>query len=202
MTGSYDLSNIYINFTLVPKGTRIVDHFPELKAFPEFERCDENRIKIAILTGDIDSPFVRTNDRELMVRSVFDYLGISIKTKNEKEFFSNVVSFKDTLTTFAWTRYLQILHETDFTNWLLAKRDYDFFLSKSNEGQKEGETDKAYLARRNEVRRTVKELGDEVREIEAKLFPDSKAAREAAIAESNKKIKLYAEQYAEPFGYI
>lgn len=202
MSSGYDLSGLYINFTLVPFGTRIVDHFPELKAFPEFEKCNEDRIKIAILSSDIDSPFVRTNDRELMMRSIFDYLNIDIKTQKEKEFFENIVLYKDNLTTFAWTRYLQILHETDFTDWLLAKKDYDFFLSKSNEDKKDNETDKVYLARRNEVRNTIKQLGQEVRSIEAKLFPDSKAAREVALAEAKKRTRLYAEMYAEDYTFM
>lgn len=196
---AFDLTPLYLNFELVPQGTKIIDHFSELQPFKEFHLCDENRIKIAILSGDIDSVFVRIKDRETMVRAIFDYLGLD--AKKEEEFFRGVVEYKDDLTVFAWLRYLQILHETDFTNWALCKRDYDFFLMQSSEDKKEGETDIQYYKRRNETRERVKELGREVKDIEAILFPDSKAAREAAVAESKRKIRLYAESYAEDFTF-
>lgn len=199
---NYDLSKIYCNFTKCPPGKNLVDFFAELQPFPEFSKCDDNRIKIAILSGDTDSPFTRIKDRDIMIRSIFEYLNIPIVSKEDKAFYDDVVLYRDDLTVFAWLRYLQILNETDFTNWLLIKRDYDFFLKKSHDKQMEGESDDKYLAKRNKIRNTLKELGEEQRNIEAKLFPDSKAAREAAIAEARSKIRLYAESYATEYTHI
>lgn len=196
---SYDLSKLYLRIDLCPQGVKLVDHFPELGAFNEFLVCDEDRIRIAILSADIDSPFVRIKDRETMIKAIFDYIGMD--AVREKELFKNIVLYKDDLTSFAWLRYLQILNETEFTNWVIIKRDYEFFLLKSNEKQGE-ESDLQYYKKRNEIRERIKELGSEMRDIEAKLFPDSKAAREASLAESRKKVKLYAEQYAEPYGFM
>ncbi len=196
----YDLSKLYIDFTQCPKNKRLREHFSEFSAFKEFDKAEDVKIKIAILIGDIDSPFVRIKDRETMVREVFSYLGIN--PKEESKFLEDIIFYKDATVTMCWLRYLQMLHETDFTDWQLARKDYDYFLQKSNEEKTPDENDDKYLARRNKIRETVKTLGQEVRSIEAKIFPDSKAAREAAIAESKSKIKLYAEMYAEQFGYI
>lgn len=195
----YDLTALYIRIDECPKDTLLIDHFTDLSVFKEFQVCDENRIKIAILSGDVDSPFVRIKERETMIRAIFEYLCIDIH--KDQKFFDNVVSYKDELTTFAWLRYIQILHETDFTDWNLAKRDYDFFILQSNEPKGVNENDMAYYKRRNETRERVKDLGKEVRNIESKLFPDSKAAREAALADSKRKVKLYCEAYAEAYTY-
>jgi hypothetical protein len=195
---AYDLNGLYIKIEDCPKGTRICDFFPELEPFKEFHVADDNRVKIAILSGDVDSPFVRIKDREMMIKAIFDYIGIDAKKENK--FFHDVIQYRDDLTSFAWLRYAQILHETDFTDWLIAKKDYEFFLLKSNEDQA-NETDLQYYKKRNETRERIKELGKEVREIESKLFPDSKAAREAALADSRRRVKLYAESYAEPYSF-
>lgn len=195
---AYNLESLFINFEKVPQGTKIIDFFPELEPFNEFRVCDEDRIKIAILSGDLDSPFVRIKERETMIKAIFDY--ISLDAKKESKLFKDVILYKDDLVNFAWLRYLQILHETDFTNWQISKRDYEFFLLKSNDKQGD-ETDIQYYKKRNETRERIKELGREVREIEAIIFPDSKAAREAALADSKRKVKLYAESYSEEFTY-
>lgn len=196
---AYSIDELYIKIGDCPKGTRLCEWSPELEPFKEFHVADENRVKIAILSGDIDSSFVRIKERETMIKAIFDYLGID--TKKEEKFLNDVIQYKDDLTTFAWLRYIQILHETDFTDWCLAKRDYDFFLMKSNEEQGVNENDLQYYKKRNEIRERIKELGKEVREIEARLFPDSKAAREAALADSKRRVKLYCESYAEPYTF-
>lgn len=196
---AYNLDGLYIRIQDCPDGVKLCDHFAELGAFKEFLMCDEDRIKIAILSGDIDSPFVRIKDRETMLKAIFDHLTIDVE--REKLLFKDILFYRDDLTSFAWLRYLQILHETDFINWQIAKKDFEFFLLKANEKQGE-ETDIQYYKKRNEIRERIKELGQEVRNIEAKIFPDSKAAREASLAESKRKVKLYSEMYAEPYTYI
>jgi len=196
----YDLSRCYFDITTIEPGQQIRERFPELNSFPEFYECSEDQIKIAILIGDIDSPFVRIKEREAMIKAVFDYL--KIDTKTNQAMFERIVTYKHPLVMGAWLRYIQILHETDFTDWLLAKKDYEFFIQQTNDVKMEKESDINYYKRRNEARERVKELGQEVRRIEARLFPDSKAAREAALVESRSKIRLYAEKHAENYTYI
>ncbi len=196
---TYNLDGLYVKIQECPEGVKLVDHFPELGAFNEFLVCDEDRIKIAILSADIDSPFVRIKDRETMLRAIFEHLCINVDF--EKKLFQDILLYKDELTAFAWLRYLQVLHETDFINWQIAKKDFEFFLLKANEKQGD-ETDLQYYKKRNEIRERIKELGREVRSIEAIIFPDSKAAREAALADSRRKVKLYPESYSEPYTFI
>lgn len=192
---TYNISDIYMDFSSLEPGESIKEKFPELNGFIEFSECTDDMIKIAILLGDIDSPFVRIKDRDMMVREIFSYLGIDVQTN--LAMFERIVLYRHPKVMGAWIRYLQILHETDFTDLLLARRDYEFFIGQTNEARPDKESDLTYYKKRVEVRERVRELGQEVRRIEAKIFPDSKAAREAAIIENNMKIKLYAEMYAE-----
>lgn len=196
----YDLSRCYIDFTKIPRGESLKEAFPELTAFSEFHECTDDMIKIAICIGDVDSPFVRIKDRETMVREVFSYLNIDLKTN--QSMFDKIVKYRHPKVMGAWLRYLQILHETEFTNWVLCKKDFEFFLMQSNEPKMDKESDLNYYKRRVEIRARVQELGADMRRIEAKLFPDSKAAREAAIIEQGLKISLWAERYAESNTYI
>lgn len=196
----YDLSRCYIDISTLASGEDIREKFPELNSFPEFYECSDDMIKIAILCGDPDSPFVRIKDRESMVKAVFDYLNIDAKVN--VSMFEKLIVYRHPLIIGAWLRYIQIIHETEFTDWLICKRDYEFFISQTNDIKMDKESDMLYYKRRNEARDRVKELGQEMRRIEAKLFPDSKAAREAALAENRMKIRLHAERHAEPYGYI
>lgn len=195
----YDLSNIYLKVHEPHEG-RLVDKFPELASFNEFLECTDDMIKIAVLSGDPDSPFVRIKERESMIRAIFDYLNLDIQTN--QSMFYKIVTYRHPVVIGAWLRYIQIVHETDFTNWLLLKRDYEFFISQTNDVKMDKETDLNYYKRRNEARDRVRKLGDQMQKVEAKLFPDSKAAREAALAESRMKIRLYAERFAESYTYI
>ncbi len=196
----YDLSKIYLDFSKLEPGDSLREKFPELNSFNEFLECDDNMLKIAICMGDIDSPFIRIKERDMMVREIFAYLDIDVKTN--LAMFERIVQYRHPKVMGAWLRYLQILHETEFTNWLLCRKDFDFFLMQSNEPKMTKESDMLYYKRRIEIRERVQELGHEMRRIEAKLFPDSKAAREAAIIEQGMKIKLFAEMYAEENTYV
>lgn len=196
----YDLSRIYLRIDLLEPGEKMLERFPELTSFPEFAECTEDMIKIAILSGDADSPFVRIKEREAMIKAIFDHLKIDIKIN--QSMFERIVLYRHPLVIGAWLRYVQVLHETEFTDWLIVKRDYEFFISQTNDIKMDKESDINYYRRRNEARDRVRELGQEMRKIEAKLFPDSKAAREAALIESRMKIRLYAEKHSESYTYI
>lgn len=192
---NYDLSQLYVGIDH-PEGVGFVESKPELNSFVEFHKAGDELTKVAILTGDVDSPFVRIKERHMMIEAVFSFLKIE-----DTELMQQVIDYKNEVFVSAWVKYLFILNEIEFTNWLLAKKDYEYFLSKANESQGE-ESDDKYSRRRKEYRSTVEELGNAVRKIEAKIFPDSRAAKEAALSESKKKINLYAEKYAQPFNYF
>lgn len=197
---NYDLSKLYINFTECPAGVRLCDHFPELSAYKEFKDCeDDSYIKLAILTADENSPLIQIKERSLLVSEAFKIIGLSIKKNQSK--FDEIVSYKDLYYHNAWLKYLFIQNEVLFTEWQLANRDYEYFLSLTSAPKEETESDQKYLDRRKNLRSTISMLGKEKKELEAQLFPDSKAAKEAAMNEARNKIELYAEKYAEPFNF-
>lgn len=191
---NYDLSKLYVSIEH-DKEKGFVETTPSLFAFKEFGKAGDHISKIAILSGDLDSPFTLIKDREQMISSIFEYLGIK-----DKDLKRDIIDFKSKLYIDAWTKYLFLLNETLYTDWLLAKKDYEFFLKEAN---KERETISGVkdIDRLTKLRSTIKLLGQEVREIEAKLFPDSQAAREANMAE-NKKIETFPEMYAEEGGFV
>lgn len=196
----YDLSKMYWRLDLLEPGENIRDKFPEFNLFTEFIECTDDMLKIAALMSDVDSPFIRIKEREIMVKAIFDYLHID--TKTNQSMIEKIVAYRHPKIMGAWLRCLQILHENEFTDWVLARKDFDFFLMQSNEPKFGKESDLNYYKKRVEIRERVSELGKEVRRIEAKLFPDSKAAREAAIIEQGMKISLWAERYAESNTYV
>lgn len=197
MSSQHDLSQLYVNFKDCPPDKKLIEHFTELEAFKEFrEAVNDDEIKIAILTGDIDSPFCRIRDRETMLKSIFDFLKIKIDTEEEKLFFHQILHYRHDRVTACWSRYINILHDVDYTDWIMAQQTYNFLYFESQRPKGTEETDDKYLDRRIKIGKNLKIFGAEMKAIEAKIFPDSKAAREAALYE-NKKIELYAESYAE-----
>lgn len=196
----YDLSNLYIKFQECPQDKKLVDFFAELAAYEEFSKCkDDNFIKLAILTADIDSPISTISDRAIMVGAAFDILGID-KQKNEK-LFNKIVDYDHVQYMDCWLKYLYIQNEVLFTDWMLVTKDYEYFLSQSGKPKPKEVDDSKYLKDRKALRETISELGTEKKELEAKLFPDSKAAREASVHEAKKKIHMWAEEHAEPFNF-
>jgi hypothetical protein len=199
---SHDLSKLYIKFHEAIPGKKLTEQFSELSAFPEFNNVlDDNEIKIAILMGDIDSPFIRIRNRETMLNSIFDYLDIPTKIKSDQEFFKKVLHYKHSGITGCWVRYIQILHDTDWTDWTMAQQTYNFLLFESQSPEEKDEGPDKYLARRLKIQESIKKIGIDIKLIESKLFPDSKSAREASLYE-NKRIFTYAEKYAKENTYI
>lgn len=197
---AYDLKNLYMNFEGCPAGVRLIEHLPELSAYVEFSECpDDSYIKLAILTADQGSPLVTIKERSILITEAFKIVGLNVEDNEDK--FRDIVEYKDMYYMNAWLKYLFIQNEVLFTDWMLANKDYEYFLSLSNSPKGEKEDDTKYLARRKVLRSTISDLGAEKTELEAKLFPDSKAAREAAMNESRNKIDLYPEKYAEKFNY-
>lgn len=196
---SYDLSRLYINFEKCPAGESLVGHFSELQAYEEFSKCpDESYIKLAILTADEMSPLVTIKERTVMIREAFKIVGLDPEKNKDK--FNDIVDYKDVNYMNAWIKYLFIQNEVMFTDWMLANRDYEYFLAQASQ-PKGDQSDASYLKSRKELRTTISYLGKEKEELEAKLFPESKAARQAAMKESLDKIELYCEKYAQPFNY-
>lgn len=199
MDSNYNLEDLYIKFQHCPPGKKLIDHYSELAGFEEFKKAPDDVIKIAILTGDLESPFVRIKNREDMLNEIFSFLGID-KSKS-KNLYEGILHFKSLVYLNAWLKYMFIVNETEFTDYLLAKKDYEYFLQKSREQKPKDMDDDRYLQLRKKLREQISELGSEIRNLEARLFPDSRAAREAALIEAKNKIELYPEKYARSGGF-
>jgi len=199
---SYDLSKCLVNFTECPEGIRLVEQFPALSAFKEFQDCqDENFIKIAICTGDPESPFIKIKDRELMLKAVFQFIVLSIDTEEEKNFYYEVFNYQHQEVLECFAAYLRACHDIDWTEYQATKQTYDVLVAEANRPRgKEEDIDK-FIKRRVNIQNHLKSIGEDLKKAEAKIFPDSKAAREIAMLE-NKKIITYAEKYAEEHTHI
>lgn len=175
----------------------MTSYFPELSAFPEFKEAkNDNEIKISIAISDVESPMIKINDRESMLKSLFEFLDIGIETPKQKEFFNEVYNYKHESVARCKARYLQMLHNTDWTEWVTANDTFTYLTFESVKPQKEGETDEAYLRKRVKIKQDLRTTGRELKELEAIIFPDSKSAREAALVEAKKGIISYPEKYA------
>jgi len=194
----YDFSKLLINPADVPKGKRLVDHFPELNAFAEFkQQQDDNIIKISVFTADADSPFLKMRaDRELMIKSIFDFLEIGVENKKGKDFFKKVVEYKHEGVAECWYAYLKMQLNIDFNEWAMTKQTYDMLLSESNRQRDTDETMEKYANWRVKMRDQIRLVGKDLKEIEAIVFKDSKMARPVALVVI-RKIKNYPEKYAQ-----
>lgn len=195
---SFNCEKLLIDFTKVKRGVKIIDHYPELRSFEEFtQQQDENIIKIAILTADADSPFWKLrSDRELMIKSIFDFLEIGTANLRGKEFLKKVIEYKHSAVAECWCAYLQLQYSIDFNDWAITKETYDQLLQESNRQRVDGEDIVAFSNWRLKIRNLIRQYGDDLKAIEPKIFKDSKMARPVAL-ELNKKIKNYPEKYAQ-----
>lgn len=198
----HDLSKLYIKIEDCPKGTPLCSFFEELAAFSEFLHTkNENIIKAAILTADMESPFLKIKDRKAMIKAVFDFLGLSLEGKPTKKLYDDIVDYKDTHYLGCFGRYLMIYHDIDWTEYQSTKQTHDVLTMDSMRPREKDENIDNFVKRRVSIQNHLKKIGEDLKKLEAKIFPDSKAAREIAMNE-NKKILTYAEKFAEENGVV
>jgi len=198
----FDLSKLYIDFTLCPADEKLVGFFAELSAFDEFLNTeDENIIKIAILTADMESPFLKIRDRKTMIKSAFDFLNIKTEDQESTQLFNEIVEYKNANYLDCFGRYLMIYHDIDWTEYQSTKQTHDILTMDSMRSIQKDEDLVKFVDRKDKVRKMLKATGEELRKLEAKIYPDSRAAREIAMNEA-KKIRTYAEKYAESNTFV
>lgn len=198
----YDCSGLLIDFTKCPPGIKLCEHHPELGSFSEFTSvADENIIRIAIATADMESPFLKIKDRETMIRSLFEFLKISTTDEYGSKLFDDIVRYKSIQYLDCFGRYLMILHDIDWTEYQSTKQTHDVVTMDSVRPKEDSESIDSFVKRRVNTQNHLKSLGRDLKALEAKIFPDSRAAREFALNEA-KKIKTYAEMYAQDNTFI
>lgn len=198
---SYNLEKCEADYTKCPKGERLIDYFKELSAFEEFRNANDDIIKIAISTADPESPFIRIKDRELMLTSLFEFIGIPILSKKDKEFYQSVLLYENDSVLNCICAYLRFCHDIDWTEYQTTKQTYDVLVIESHRSKDKEEDIDAYVARKTKIQGHLKKIGADLKLLEAKIFPDSRAAREIALLQA-RKIITYAEKYAEVNTYI
>ncbi|HEY4196881.1 MAG TPA: hypothetical protein VGM63_15165 [Mucilaginibacter sp.] len=196
-SSQFDCSKLLVNFLNAPKGKRLVEYFPELAVFTEFtQQQDDNVIRIAILTADADSPFLKLRgDREKMITNIFEFLEIGIVNLKGKEYLQKVLDYKHEGVAACWSAYLQMQYNIDFSDWSISKQTYDMLIAESNRQRADGEDAVNYANWRVKLRNQIRLLGDDLKELEPKIFKDSKMAKPVAF-EQLKKIRGYPEKYA------
>lgn len=198
---NFDFSSCMIDFTICPSNRKMIEQFPELSAFQEFKEVPDHYIKIAIATSDIDSPLLRIKERESMMTTLFEFLRIPIESEEDKKFYNDVLHYDHDDIAKCRARYLQLLHNTDWTQWITLNEilTYLTFQSVLPKGKEESENE--FMTRKLKCRDNIKKTGNDIKQLEAIIFPDSRSAREAAKNEA-KKIVTYAEKYSEANTYI
>lgn len=193
-----DTSRLLLDFTKCTKGTKLINFFPELTSFKEFLiQKDENIIRIAIALTDPESPWLKIKDRESMVKSIFEFLGIDMTIKANAKFYEDVVNYHHEDVGVCKARYLQIVHNVDWTEYVMTRETFDFLTMEANRPMGKEENRDTYLKRRVTLKTQIQAAGKDLKKIEAVIFPDSKAAREAALLESKGKILSYPERYSQ-----
>lgn len=194
--GQYDLSGCFIDFTKCPKGTKLIDHFPELSAFSEFRKVsDENMIKLAICTADKESPFTKIKDRVFMVDAVLEFLNYKLPKKD----YDLILKYRHEELAACWARYLSICHNITYTEWCMCRQTYDIliFALSDMEAKKDGEDEYDYkkIEQRIKITQSLSEAGKDLRLLEKQLFEEEAQARGINLHES--KLISYAEKYAQ-----
>lgn len=198
MTDKYDCSKLLIDFTVVPPGTRIVDHYPELKMYPAFtQQQNENVIKLSILTADQKSPFWKLRgDRELMMKAIFAFLEIGTMNLIGKELFDKVLQYQHEGVIDCWLAYLKHQYAIDFNEWIISKETYDMLLEETKRERNKDEDAMKYADSKIKIRNHLRNIGNDLKEIEPRIFEDARMIQPVAQAVTREKIKNYAEKHA------
>lgn len=199
MSVNYDMSKCLIDFTTCPSNVRLVEHFPQLSAYPEFKNIfDDNEIRIAIAISDIESPFIKIRENELRLQALFEFLDIGLKTIQKKEFFNQVLEYKHPRIFPACSRYIQMINNHDFASWwMLNVAFYDLHKESIKPREKDQEL-RSYVRAKSDVAQEMDKISTKLKDYEARLFRDTRM-KQAVVELELKKIVTFPEMLAEEF---
>lgn len=202
MDNLHDFSKCLVDFTKCPPEVKLRDFHPIISAFSEFKDIeDDNFIKISIATADPESPFVKIKERDLMLISLFEFLGIDVISDDEKKFYQSVLDYQHPQVLGCFSAYLKACHDIDWTEYQTTKQTYDVLVNEAGRPREKDESIDNFVRRRLNIQNHLKTIGVDLKKIEAKIFPDSRAAREISLFE-HKKIMTFAEKYSESNTHI
>ena len=196
---NYSFDNCLINFTLVPKGVRLINFFPELSAYQEFINVkSDNDIKIAIALADIESPFRKIREPELRLKALFEFLDIGLSNKITQNYFTSILDYTNVPVYDAACRYIQMINHHDYSIWWTLNVSFYTLQKSSIKPQAKDETDKQFVDNKIKVTTEMDRIGIKLKEYEARIFGDTRLKQKAVEAEL-RRIAYYPEQFAEPF---
>lgn len=200
MKTEFDLSKCMIDISKVKPGQKMIEAFPELSVYVEFNSVqDDNWIKLAILLADLDSPFLKIKENDLRVRAIFDFLEIGMKTPKALEYFDRVLNYKHEAVFDCCSKYLQMQDNDSFASWWSSKILYYELIKEKNKPKESGDSIDVYINRKFKIDDNLEKIAERIRVKEVLLFKDTKMRRAVANAEL-KKIKTYPEKFAEEDG--
>lgn len=195
---TFDLSPLLIDFSLAAAGEKVLDHFPELSAFPEFVNAFDNEVKIGILISDIESPFLKIKDNESRLKAIFEFLDIGLMTVKNKEFFNEILNYKHGRVIDVCCRYIQMQNNHDFASWWSLNIAFYELQKLSVETRKAGEDITKFVKGKTEISKDMDRISTMLKDYEARLFKDSKL-KQKLVEQQLKKISFFPEKMAEDF---
>lgn len=196
---TYDWSRCIINFEEVPKGKRILDHFPELAAYPEFVNVmNDNEIKIAIALADEESPIRKIKEPQMRLMALFEFLDIGLKTVVMKEFFDQVLKYKHPSVMAACCRVIQMINNHEYATWWTLNVSF-YELQQESVKPRDANTDVSkHVQAKVIITNQMDAIGKKLKDYEARLFGDIKM-KQAMVDQELQKIRFFPEQMAEKF---
>lgn len=196
---NYNLSGLLIDFTVVPDRVRLIEHFPELSAYPEFVNVhNDNEIKIAILISDIESPFRKIRDPHMRLKALFEFLDIGLVTGAMKDFYDDVLNYRQPEVMAAACRYIQMLNNHDYSIWWTLNLSFYDLQKESVIQRKVDENVKSYVAAKVAITKEMDLIGEKLKTYEARIFGDVKL-KQAIVNQELQKISFFPEKMAQEF---
>lgn len=187
----YNFDNCLINFLDCPKEKVLIEYFPQLAPFAEFQVASDLEIKIAICLSDFDSPFLRFGDLDNKVKAIFDYLEI-----DDSKLYTLVNNWQNEKVIAITSVYLQMQSKHDFTRWWTLNRLYYELQKELNKPKSETEDIDDYIKRKLLIEKNGDDFIEKLQRYEQRLFPEKKMKNAIVINEMTKIIS-YPERYAK-----
>lgn len=178
-------------------GSGLLKRFPELNAYEEFIAAhNDNEIKIAMCLTDNNSPFLKIKDYKQKVIAIFSYLEMNTKNTKTKQLFDEVMEYRHERTFAMCAIYLQMQNDHDFTYWWNMNQLYYSLMVEMGKPRGKDEDVGKFVTRKLSIQRQADPIKNDLLNVEANLFADSKM--KAAIAQSKiKKLRTFPEMYAD-----
>jgi len=202
-----DFSKLKYDISQVPEDEYVIDHFPALADYAEFENCDEDAlIRWVILFVDPESPFFSTykSDFEQKAKSIYKYLKLNDEFLNgyiNGNLQKNAESEKFRLSLESMIFKFFIIIDKDtynvwFSKWSFVQEMNAFLRIQIDP------SDKSYEQKFSQKQKISQALGSEQKELaayEKQVFGDSKI-KQIAVAESA-KVTNWPEKLALKYEY-